>query len=398
MSHSQTHDVIVIGAGFAGLYSVHKLRDQMGLDVTAFEAASGVGGTWFWNRYPGARCDIESIHYSYSFSEELQQEWNWSERYAGQPEILDYLNHVADRFDLRRNIQFNTRVTSMVWDEENSFWRVGTDDGKTTTARYVISGVGNLSVPKEPDFPGVQDFQGDVYVTGNWPQEPVDFTGKRVGVIGTGSSGIQAITEIAKQAGHLTVFQRTPNFATPIGNGPIDPELYADQKARYAELRKEACNHVQGVPLEAPLPSAIEVSEEKRREVYDKRYTQGGFRMFLSTFADIYHNKGIQRHRRRLHPREDPGARGGPGSRRTAQSHRPPLRRQAPRLRERLLRSLQPGQRGAGGRQVQPHRAGHRHRTEHHHRRVRIRRPGPGHRLRRHDRPPDGDGRCRQER
>ncbi|MCS5479762.1 NAD(P)/FAD-dependent oxidoreductase [Corynebacterium sp. YIM 101645] len=291
MSHSQTHDVIVIGAGFAGLYSVHKLRDQMGLDVTAFEAASGVGGTWFWNRYPGARCDIESIHYSYSFSEELQQEWNWSERYAGQPEILDYLNHVADRFDLRRNIQFNTRVTSMVWDEENSFWRVGTDDGKTTTARYVISGAGNLSVPKKPDFPGVQDFQGDVYVTGNWPQEPVDFTGKRVGVIGTGSSGIQAITEIAKQAGHLTVFQRTPNFATPIGNGPIDPELYAEQKARYAELRKEARNHVQGVPLESPLPSAIEVSEEKRKEVYDKRYTQGGFRMFLSTFADIYHNK-----------------------------------------------------------------------------------------------------------
>lgn len=291
MSHTPNHDVIIIGAGFAGLYSVHKLRDKMNLDVKAFEAGDGVGGTWYWNRYPGARCDIESTHYSYSFDEGLQQEWNWSERYAAQPEILDYLNHVADRFGLRRSITFNTRVTSMVWDEENSLWQVGTDDGETTTARYVISGAGNLSVPKEPDFPGVEDFTGEVYVTGNWPHEPVDFTGKRVGIVGTGSSGIQAITEIAKQAGHLTVFQRTPNFATPIGNGPTDPDELAAQKARYNELRTAARNHVQGVPLEEPLPSAVEVSPEKRKEVYDTRYAQGGFRMFLSTFADIYHNK-----------------------------------------------------------------------------------------------------------
>lgn len=291
MSVSHTRDVVVVGAGFAGLYSVHKLRDQMGLDVIGFEAGDGVGGTWYWNRYPGARCDIESVHYSYSFSEELQQEWTWQERYAGQPEILEYLNHVADRFDLRRSIQFNTRVTSMVWDEDNSVWHVGTDDGRTTTARYVISGAGNLSVPKKPEFPGVEDFAGETYLTGNWPHEPVDFTGKRVGIIGTGSSGIQAITEIAKEAEHLTVFQRTPNFATPIGNGPTDPAENAEQKTRYTELRDAARNHIQGVPLEDPLPSAMAVSEEKRRQVYDTRYAEGGFRMFLSTFADIYHNK-----------------------------------------------------------------------------------------------------------
>ena len=194
-------DAIVIGAGFAGLYALHKLRDQLGLSVRVYEAASDVGGTWYWNRYPGARCDIESVHYSYSFSEELQQDWEWSERFAGQPEILRYLNHVADRFDLRKDIWFDTRVNSMVWDDDASLWRVGTELGDTVTARYVISGAGNLSVPKTPEFDGVESFRGQVYLTGNWLDENVDFTGQRVAIIGTGSSGIQAISEIAKTAG-----------------------------------------------------------------------------------------------------------------------------------------------------------------------------------------------------
>ena len=164
-------DAVIVGAGFAGLYALHRMRDRMGLSVRAFDAASDVGGTWFWNRYPGARCDIESIHYSYSFSEELQQDWEWSEKFAAQPEILRYLNHVADRFDLRRDISFSTRITSILWDDAAGLWRVRTDDGNVTTAQFVISGAGNLSVPKQPEWPGIENFAGEVYVTGNWPHE-----------------------------------------------------------------------------------------------------------------------------------------------------------------------------------------------------------------------------------
>jgi cation diffusion facilitator CzcD-associated flavoprotein CzcO len=179
-------DVVVVGAGFAGLYALHKLRDQLSLSVRVFEAGADVGGTWFWNRYPGARCDIESMHYSYSFDEELQQEWQWSEKFAGQPEILRYLEHVAERFDLRGGITFETRVIGVHWDDENSWWTVHTDSGESVTSRYFISGAGNLSVPKTPEFGGIENFDGDVYSTGNWPHERVDFTGKRVAVIGTG--------------------------------------------------------------------------------------------------------------------------------------------------------------------------------------------------------------------
>ena len=193
-SLSQTDfDAIVIGAGFAGLHALHKLRDQLGLRTRVFEAGDGVGGTWYWNRYPGAACDIESIHYSYSFSAALQQEWEWSEKYASQPEILSYLNHVADRFNLRKDIQFDTRINSAVWDDDRGVWRVGSENGLAVTARYLISGAGNLSVPKEPEFDGIDTFSGEVYLTGKWPHEGVDVTGKNVAIIGTGSSGIQAI-------------------------------------------------------------------------------------------------------------------------------------------------------------------------------------------------------------
>jgi cation diffusion facilitator CzcD-associated flavoprotein CzcO len=284
-------DAIVIGAGFAGLYALHKLRDQLGLSVRVYEAASDVGGTWYWNRYPGARCDIESVHYSYSFSEELQQDWEWSERFAGQPEILRYLNHVADRFDLRKDIVFDTRVNSMVWDDDASLWRVGTELGDTVTARYVISGAGNLSVPKTPEFDGVESFRGQVYLTGNWLDENVDFTGQRVAIIGTGSSGIQAISEIAKTAGHLTVFQRTPNYATPIVNGPADPDVVSAVKANYAQVRDASRNHFLGVPYTQVQPSALAVSAEERRRTFDERWNAGGFQLFIDSYQDILFDK-----------------------------------------------------------------------------------------------------------
>ncbi|WP_420749756.1 flavin-containing monooxygenase [Rhodococcus sp. O3] len=290
-SASPDVDAVVVGAGFTGLYALYKMRDEMGLTVRVFDTADDVGGTWYWNRYPGARVDIESVHYSYSFSKELQQEWQWSERFAAQPEILDYLRHVADRFDLRKDITFGTRITSAVWDEDRRVWRVGTESGDSITATYLISGAGNLSVPKKPEFPGIENFAGEVYLTGNWPHEPVDFTGKRVGIIGTGSSGIQAITEIAKQAGHLSVFQRTPNYATPIGNTPVTDDEIAHVKAHYDEIRAASRNHFLGVPYDQVQDSALAVSAEERRRVFDERWDAGGFRLFIDSFRDILFDK-----------------------------------------------------------------------------------------------------------
>lgn len=272
-------DVIVVGAGFAGIYAIHKFRDELGLTVQGFDAASDVGGTWYWNRYPGARVDIEGVNYSYSFDEELQQEWSWTERFPAQPEILAYLNHVADRFDVRKEIAFGTRITSAIWDDGASLWRVRTDDGRETTARYFVSGAGNLSVPKVPDFPGVETFAGRTLLTGNWREE-VDLSGLRVGIIGTGSSGIQAISEIAKQAGMLTVLQRTPNFATPLGNYDRDPAEEKAEKARYAEIREASRNRPLGVPYDEIQESALAVSAEERRTVFDDRWSRGGFRLF----------------------------------------------------------------------------------------------------------------------
>lgn len=281
------HDVVVIGAGFAGLYAVHKLREELGLSVVGFEAAEGVGGTWWWNRYPGARCDFESVHYSYSFSPELQREWEWSERYASQPEILSYLDWVADRLDLRSAFRFNTRVNSVAWDDEARSWTVVTSDGETCTARFVVSGVGNLSVPKEPDFPGAATFDGELYWTSRWPHAEIDFTGKRVAVIGTGSTGIQVIPEIAKQAAHVTVFQRTANFAAPLGNGPVDPAKRRWNSEHHEELRSGARESFLGVPYEPALESALEVSDQRRREVYDEHWQKGGFGLLASSFSDL---------------------------------------------------------------------------------------------------------------
>ncbi|QJY46075.1 flavin-containing monooxygenase [Pseudonocardia broussonetiae] len=281
-------DLAIIGAGFSGLYAMHKARDVMGLNVQGFEAGGGVGGTWYWNRYPGARCDIESIYYSYSFDDEIAKKWRWSEKFAGQPEILAYLEHVADKLDLRRGFAFDTRIVSTVWNEAAGHWTLTSEDGASTTARFVIAGTGPLSIPKENEFPGLAHYTGEVHRTGKWPHEGVDFAGKRVAVIGTGATAIQAIPRIAEQAGTLTVFQRTPNFAAPLDNGPLDPTELDDVIANYAQVRENSRNRFIGADYPLPEhPSALGVSDDERKRVYDKYYVGGGFRMITSTFGDL---------------------------------------------------------------------------------------------------------------
>ena len=287
---SQNVDVVIVGAGFAGMYLLHRLRG-LGLSVQVFETATGVGGTWYWNRYPGARCDVESMQYSYSFLNELQQEWKWSERFAAQPEILRYANHVADRLDLRRNIRFETRVTDTVYDEAGSLWQIRTDKGNHVTARHCIMAVGCLSTARTPDFKGLESFKGKTYHTGEWPHEGVDFTGLRVGVIGTGSSAIQAIPVIAEQAKHLTVFQRTPNFSIPSRNTPMPAEYEAWWKTHYPEQRRKAREQMRtGVINQMNDQSALDVSPEERRRIYEDRWNQGGT-AFMVSFNDLITNK-----------------------------------------------------------------------------------------------------------
>ncbi|BBY78590.1 cyclohexanone monooxygenase [Mycolicibacterium parafortuitum] len=277
-------DAVVVGAGFAGLYALHKFRSQ-GLSVRVFEAAPEIGGTWYFNRYPGARCDVESVDYCYSFSEELQQEWTWTEKYATQAEILRYMNWVADRLDLRGGITFNTRVTSATLDEQSLRWTVVTDTGETVTARFVVMATGPLSAALTPAFPGLDTFAGEVYHTAHWPHEPVDFTGKRVAVIGTGSSGIQSIPLIAEQAEHLYVFQRTPNFSVPAGNRPLTAEEVAEIKANYAERRRLSWRSGGGSPHIAHPKLTMEVSAEERRAAFERRWDLGGV-LFSKTFSD----------------------------------------------------------------------------------------------------------------
>ncbi|MFE5705397.1 flavin-containing monooxygenase [Rhodococcus koreensis] len=289
-------DVIVVGAGFAGLYAMHKYRDIEGLSVLGLEAASDVGGTWYWNRYPGARCDVESYTYSYSFDPELMQEWSWSERYAAQPEILRYLNHVADKFDLRPNFKFDRQVIAGTFDEERNRWVIETKNGETYTAQFLHSGVGFLSAAKTPEFEGLDNFKGNVYTTSSWPHEGVDFTGRRVAVIGTGSSGIQLIPIVAQQAGALTVFQRTPNYATPLGNGVMDPEFEAQIKANYDSLIERARKTWLGIPYDTSEPSALEVSDEERRARFEEKYRQGGFRLVFDSYADLVFNQEANDH------------------------------------------------------------------------------------------------------
>jgi len=283
-------DAVIVGAGFSGLYMLHRLRG-LGLSVRVFEAASGVGGTWFWNRYPGARCDVESLEYSYSFSEDLDKEWQWSERCATQPEILRYLNHVADRFDLRGDIQFETRVTSATLDESTNHWSIDTDHGDRVSARFCIMATGCLSSAKIPAFKGLDSFEGKRYQTSNWPHEGVDFTGQKVAVLGTGSSGIQAIPLIAQQAGSLHVFQRTPNFSIPSRNAPIPTQTQVDWNANRAVYRERARQSGFGIlSLDLNEKSALEATHEERRQSYEERWQRGGYAT-LGAYSDLVLNK-----------------------------------------------------------------------------------------------------------
>jgi cyclohexanone monooxygenase len=280
-------DVAVVGAGLGGLYALYRLRG-LGLRARAFEAGSGIGGTWFWNRYPGARCDIESLEYSYSFSEELQAEWRWPERYATQPVILEYINRVADRFDLRRDVQLDTRIVSAVHDPAANLWTLTTARGEVVRAPFCIMAAGNLSTPRVPDFKGIESFEGEWYHTGLWPAEGVDFTGKRVGVVGTGSTAIQMIPLIARQAAHLYVFQRTANFSLPARNAPMDPEREGRHKASYARRRREARQTAFGVSgYPVPTRSALEVPEEERRANYERMWAEGGTIGLLNCYNDF---------------------------------------------------------------------------------------------------------------
>ena len=279
-------DAVVVGAGLAGLYAHHRLR-QLDLTLQGFEAAGDVGGTWWWNRYPGARCDVESMDYCYSFSPEVEQEWTWTERYATQPEILRYVDHVADRFDLRRDIQFETRVTAATWDEAAQRWHIDTDRGNRVSAQFVIMATGCLSAAKQPEIDGIDTFRGETFHTGRWPHEGFDFAGQRVGVIGTGSSGIQSIPVIAQQAAHLTVFQRTPNFSMPAKNFPLDPESVEARKAVYRKHRQRMRESRAGVVVPMPEHSALELDADARQATYERAWATGTLYGMVAAFNDL---------------------------------------------------------------------------------------------------------------
>ncbi|MBL6750819.1 MAG: NAD(P)/FAD-dependent oxidoreductase [Nevskia sp.] len=286
-------DTIIIGAGISGMYQLYRLR-QLGLSVRVYEAGTGVGGTWYWNRYPGCRFDSESWSYGYSFSEEVLREWDWSEHFAAQPETLRYLNFVADKFDLRRDMQFNSRVTAAVYDEPANQWEVTLADGSRARARFLISATGPLSAPQMPAIAGVDDFRGEAYHTGLWPRDPggysgrkIDFAGKRVGVLGTGATGVQVIQEVAKTAGELFVFQRTPNWCAPLHNSPIDRQQMARIKAGYPEIFRKCRESFGAFVHDFDKRSALEVSAAEREAFFEKLYAEPGFGIWLGSFMDI---------------------------------------------------------------------------------------------------------------
>ncbi len=327
-------DVIVVGAGFAGLYALHRLRAQ-GLSVRVVEAAPELGGTWYYNRYPGARCDVESVDYCYSFSDALQQEWDWTEKYASQAEILRYLNWVADNLDLRRDIVFDARVVSAVLDETVLRWTVTADGGQVYSARFCVLATGPLSAAMTPDFPGLDTFAGEIHHTAHWPHRPVYFTGKRVAIIGTGSSGIQSIPIIAEQAEHLYVFQRTPNYSVPAGNKPLSAAELDEIKAGYAERRRLSWRSSGGSPhITAPGPT-FAFTPQQRRAAFEKRWRLGGV-LFSKTFPDQMTDQAANDEAPVLR-REGPGdhrrSRGG----RSVDPHRPPDRDEAHLHRQQLL-------------------------------------------------------------
>jgi cation diffusion facilitator CzcD-associated flavoprotein CzcO len=283
-------DALVVGAGFAGLYQLLCLRDRLGLSVQAVEQGTGVGGTWYWNRYPGARCDSESHVYWYTFSPELMREWEWSERYPGQAEILRYLNFVADKFDLKKDIRFNTRVVAASYDEAANRWHVRAEGGDTYIVKFLITAVGCLSTANVPKFPGLKDFAGDWYHTGQWPHEGVDFTGKRVGMIGTGSTGIQAAPVIAASAKHLTVFQRTANYSVPARNGPLSAEFRQHIKEHASDIRAVTHETLNGMAFRIEDRLAVDTAPEERETIYEAAWERGGLQ-FRAVFQDMLVDK-----------------------------------------------------------------------------------------------------------
>jgi len=283
-------DAIIIGAGISGMYQLYRLR-ELGLSVQVYETGSGVGGTWYWNRYPGARFDSESYSYAYSFSDELLQEWDWSEHFAAQPETLRYLNYVADKFDLRRDIQFNSRVSSAVYDEPENKWTITTEGGDIARAKFLITAVGILSAHQLPDIPGVDDYRGECYHTARWPHQPVDFSGKRVGVIGTGATAVQLIQTIASQVGHLTVFQRMANYCAPLRNGPIDAESQQKLKADYREIFRQCRETYAGFLHSFKMQSALEMTPAEREAFYEQQWAAPGFSKWLGLYFDILTSK-----------------------------------------------------------------------------------------------------------
>jgi len=284
------YDVIVIGAGISGMYQLHRLRG-LGLCVRVFEAGDGVGGTWYWNRYPGARFDSESWTYGYSFSDEILREWEWSEHFAAQPETLRYCNFVADKLDLCRDIEFGCRIRAAVYDETAGEWEIESEDGRRARARFLITAIGPLSAPTMPTIPGVESFRGEAYHTGRWPHEPVSFERKRVAVIGTGATAVQAITEIAKTVGHLTVFQRTPNWCAPLHNSTIDAATQARIKATYPEIFAR-CRESFGCFIHDADPrKALEVSPQEREAFFAKLYREPGFGIWMGNFRDVLINE-----------------------------------------------------------------------------------------------------------
>jgi cation diffusion facilitator CzcD-associated flavoprotein CzcO len=290
----QKLDVVIVGAGFGGLYAVYKFR-EMGLRIAAFEAGGDVGGVWYWNRYPGARVDLPSIDYSYSFSPEIEQEWTWSEEFASQPELLAYFNFVADRLDLRKHYQFNTRVKSAGWDETRKLWKVTTDRGETVEATYCVMATGPLSIPRDPEIPGIDGYEGQLLRAGKWPHHPVSFTGKRVGVIGTGSTGIQIVQEVGRQARELFVFQRTPSFTMPMRNQKLDPGYVAEVKRNYTGIREAARNSPNGGVRPWTTRAFFSVTPSRRRELLEDAWKSGGLAM-LGTFTDLLSNEEANEH------------------------------------------------------------------------------------------------------
>ncbi|MFI9386624.1 flavin-containing monooxygenase [Kutzneria sp. NPDC052558] len=287
-----SHDVVIIGAGFSGLYALHRLSG-LGLDVTCLEAGDGVGGTWYWNRYPGARVDIESVQYSYSFDEDLQQEWSWPEHFSAQPDLEAYANHVADRFGLREKIRFATRVTGLRFDEQTCRWHIATEQGKSLTAKYVVAATGSLDSRNVPPFPGLETFRGQWHHTARWPREGVDLAGKRVGLIGTGSTGIQIATTIAETVEHLHVFQRTPAFSVPADNRPLDREYEREWKDNYAERRAEMrANRAALYPTMPRHGSIFDHEPQRQQEILEQAWSARSGLMFLQTFDDIMTHPG----------------------------------------------------------------------------------------------------------